>query len=232
MTVWAVSTGGCAPRQHAGPNDAYRDPRVGAEVWNHYFEDNGRGEIYQQRQTILRLAAVKPGMRVADVGAGTGLFSMMLSDSVGPEGIVYAEEVVDRFSRYIAERAYRERRPNVVSVLGTERSVGLAPSSIDLAFLCDVYHHFESPQDMLASIRQSLRPGGRVLVVDFKREPGRSADWVFDHVRAAQDVVAREFGQAGFVPMPADQPLRDSYVLRFQRSETSIPGAAARAPRD
>ena len=78
------------------------------------------------------MAAVKPGMAVADVGAGTGLFTMMLSDAVGPQGRVYAEEVIDRFSRYLAERAVREGRANVVSVVGTERSVGLPPASIDL----------------------------------------------------------------------------------------------------
>jgi ubiquinone/menaquinone biosynthesis C-methylase UbiE len=162
----------------------------------------------------MRLAAAKPGMSVADIGAGTGLFTMMLSDAVGPAGRVYAEEVIGKFSRYIAERAALEKRYNVVSVVGTDRGVGLSPESIDLAFLCDVYHHFDHPEEMLSSIRRSLRAGGELLLVDFRREPGRPV-WVFEHVRAGEQQVLREFEQAGFSRLRRDDSLRDSYVWRF-----------------
>ena len=203
------------PRQ--GPNDAYLDPRVSAETWDWLFRAEDR-ELYDRRELVLSLAAVKPGMDVADVGAGTGLFSMMLSDAVGSQGRVYAEEVIDRFSRYIAERAAREGRANVMSVVGTERSVGLPPGSIDLAFLCDVYHHFAFPAPMLASIRAALRDDGQVFLVDFRREPGRSPAWVFEHVRASEQGVLREFDAAGFVALSRDDSLRDSYVWRFRRA--------------
>ncbi len=165
----------------------------------------------------MRLASVTPGMSVADVGAGTGLFTMMLSDAVGPDGRVFAEEVVDRFTRYIAERAEQERRFNVVSVAGTELGIGLPPGSIDLAFLCDVYHHFDQPQAMLASIRRALRPDGQIFLVDFRREPGRSPSWVFAHVRAPEDEVIAEVEHAGFVEVSVDHHLRDSYAVRFRR---------------
>jgi len=214
----ALAATSCAPRRHPGPNDAYRDPRVSAAVWNHFFEDDGRGEIYTQRYAIVKLAAVKPGMRVADVGAGTGVFSMLLSDAVGPDGVVYAEEVVDRFARYTAERAQRERRANVASVLDTETGLGLPPQSVDLAFLCDVYHHFDQPQAMLASIRSALRDGGELFLVDFIREPGRSPDWVFEHVRASEATVTREILSAGFTLVAAHHDFNDSYALRFRRA--------------
>jgi predicted methyltransferase len=213
----SVALASCAPRRHPGPNDAYRDPRVSAAVWNHFFEDDGRGEIYRQRHAIVKLAAAKPGMRVADVGAGTGVFSVLLSDAVGPDGIIYAEEVVDRFSRYIAERAQHERRANIVSVLGTETGVGLPPGSVDLAFLCDVYHHFDRPTEMLASIRRALRDDGELFVVDFIREPGHSPDWVFEHVRASEATVTREILAAGFTLVAANHEFHDSYALRFRR---------------
>jgi predicted methyltransferase len=157
------------------------------------------------------------GSTVADVGAGTGLFSMMLSSAVGPEGRVYAEEVEEKFSRFIAERAAREGHANVVSVVGTETTVGLPPGSIDLAFLCDVYHHFDRPAEMLASIRRALRPGGQMFVLDFKREPGRSPAWVFQHVRADEQTVLREIEAAGFTSTAVDHSLQDSYALRFRR---------------
>jgi predicted methyltransferase len=207
---------GCPRQPPPGPNDAYRDPRINAETWHHFFEDPGRGEIYLQRDLILKLAAVKPGMAVADVGAGTGLFSMMLSQAVGPDGRIYAEEVEERFSRYVAERAVAEKRTNVVSVVGTELDIGLPPASIDLAFLCDVYHHFDHPAEMLASVRRALRPGGEVFLVDFKREPGKSPAWVFEHVRADEATVSRELETAGFRSVAVDHTLHDSYALRFR----------------
>jgi predicted methyltransferase len=193
---------------------------VSAAVWNHYFEDDGRGEIYLQRRAIVKLAAARPGGRIVDVGAGTGVFSMLLSDAVGPDGVVFAEEVVDRFSSYIAERAEHERRTNVVSVLGTETGIGLPPRSVDLAFLCDVYHHFDHPAEMLASIRSALRDGGELFLVDFIREPGRSPDWVFEHVRASEATVTREIVAAGFMLIGADHSFHESYALRFRRMDS------------
>jgi ubiquinone/menaquinone biosynthesis C-methylase UbiE len=226
----AVAGAGCKPR-HATPNDAYLDPRVSTETWNRLFQSEGR-EIYERRELVMKLAAVKPGMTVADVGAGTGVFTMMLSDVVGSEGRVYAEEILDKFSRYIAQKAAREGRDNVVSVVGTERGVGLPPGSIDLAFLCDVYHHFDYPEEMLASIRSALREQGEVFLVEFRREPGRSPAWVFEHVRAGEELVLHEFEAVGFVRLSRDYSLRDSYVWRLRRTNRAELWEAARPPAD
>jgi len=215
VVALTIVAGGCA-RRRLGPNDAYHDPRVAAETWRQLFEGDDR-EIYRQRALIMKLAAARPGMFVADVGAGTGLFTMMLSDAVGPAGRVYAEEVVEKFSSFIAARAAREGRPNVVSVTGTETGVGLPPGSIDLAFACDVYHHFDHPQEMLASIRLALRPGGELFLVDFSREPGQSPDWILEHVRAGEAQVTREIEQAGFVLVSKDHDIGINYALRFRR---------------
>jgi predicted methyltransferase len=212
-----VMLAGACRRRHFGPNDAYRDPTRGAEVWDDLFQSESR-ELYRERNRIMALAAVRPGMTVADVGAGTGLFSMMLSDAVGPEGRVYAEDIIDKFTRFVAERAEREKRTNVVSVAGTERGVGLPPSSIDLAFLCDVYHHFSGAAVMLTSVRRALRPRGELFLVDFRRERDSPA-WVLEHVRAGEDTVVREVEQMGFEVVSRDHSLHDNYVVRFRRSE-------------
>jgi predicted methyltransferase len=208
--------GGCVGRR-PGPNDAYRDPRVGAEAWRKQFEGEDR-DLFRRRDVIMQLAAVKPGMTVADVGAGTGLFSMLMSDAVGPAGRVYSEEVVEKFSRHIAERAAAEGRHNVVSVVGTEASVGLPPSSVDLVFACDVYHHFDHPRQMLASIRRALRPDGELFLVDYARIPGLSPPWLLEHVRAGEDEVVREIQAAGFTLLSRTDDLAPSYALRFRRS--------------
>jgi predicted methyltransferase len=212
-----IGASGCV-RRRSDPNDAYRDPRVAAEQWRQLFEGDDR-EIYRKRDLILTLAAPKPGMVVADVGAGTGLFTMMLSDAVGPAGRVYAEEVVEKFSAFIAARAAREKRTNVVSVVGTETGVGLPPGSIDLAFACDVYHHFDHPREMLASLRGALRPRGELFLVDFTREPGLSPPWLLDHVRAGEAEVSKEVEAAGFVLLSRNHDIGVNYALWFRRSE-------------
>ena len=199
-----------------GPNDAYLDPRMSAEDWRTLFESDNR-QIYGEREVILKLAAPRPGMAVVDVGAGTGLFAMMLSDAVGPTGRVYAEEVLEKFSRFIAERAGRERRTNVVSVMGTTTEIGLPAGSVDLAFACDVYHHFDHPAEMLASIRRSLRPNGELFLVDFSRDPGQSPDWILEHVRAGEAQVIQEVEGAGFALLTSNHDLGINYALRFHR---------------
>lgn len=219
IVAFTVAGGGCAPRR-VGPNDAYHDARVAAEGWRQLFEGDDR-EIYRRRDLIMRLAAPKPGMTVADVGAGTGLFSMMLSDAVGAEGRVYAEEILEKFSRFIAERAARERRGNVVSVMGTETGLGLPAESIDLAFACDVYHHFDHPREMLASIRRALRVDGELFLVDFSREPGQSPAWILEHVRAGEAEVVREVESSGFLLLSRDHSIGINYALRFRRSRAT-----------
>ncbi|HEX7679717.1 MAG TPA: methyltransferase [Thermoanaerobaculia bacterium] len=213
----AIVCGSCA-RRRMGPNDAYQDPRVAAEAWRQLFEGDDR-EIYRKRDLIMKLAAPKPGMTVADVGAGTGLFTMMLSDAVGPQGRVYAEEVLPKFSYFIAERAAREKRNNVVSVMGTDTGIGLPPDSIDLVFACDVYHHFDHPQEMLASIRLALRGNGELFLVDFSRIPGLSPAWLLEHVRAGEAEVVQEIENAGFALLSRDHDIGVNYALRFRRSK-------------
>ena len=213
----AVSThvAGCA-RRRPGPNEAYLDPRMSAEDWRTLFESDNR-EIYKERALIIEIAAPKPGMAVLDVGAGTGLFSMMLSDAVRASGRVYAEEVLPKFSRFIAERAQHEHRDNVVSVMGTATGVGVPPESADLAFACDVYHHFDHPAEMLASIRRALRPGGELFLVDFSRLPGQSPEWILEHVRTGEAGVTGEIERAGFKLVSSNHGLGINYALRFRR---------------
>jgi predicted methyltransferase len=89
---------------------------------------------------------------------------------------------------------------------------------VDLVFVCDTYHHFEHPRQTLASIRRALRPDGSLVVVDYRREPGKSAAWVVEHVRAGQEAVTAEIEAAGFVKDATAVPLRlgESYFLRFK----------------
>jgi ubiquinone/menaquinone biosynthesis C-methylase UbiE len=155
---------------------------------------------------------------VADVGAGTGLFVPMLARAVGPRGEVLAVDIVPDFLAHIDERATAAGLTNVSTVLCTERSVELARESVDLAFLCDVYHHFEYPADTLASLHRALQPGGTLAVIEFDRVEGESSDWILEHVRAGKDVFTAEIEAAGFELLEeVDLGMEDTYYLRFRK---------------
>ncbi len=200
-----------------GINTEYLKPDLNVSNWVERFEKEGR-EIYDHRQQIVAAAKVRTGSVVADIGSGTGLFTPMLSGATGPQGRVYAVDIVPNFLKLIEERSTQAGLRNVQTVLCTERSVELPPNSIDSAFICDVYHHFEYPQQSLASLHRALRRNGEVFVIDFKRVPGVSSDWILNHVRAGQEVVTAEFEAAGFKKIEEIDLLKDNYTLRFRKT--------------
>lgn len=200
-----------------GINEKFLDPALKVEEWTDRFETESR-EIFHQRNQIVASVGLKPGMKVADVGAGTGLFTLPFANAVGAAGKVYAVEIAPKFLSHIRDRAHKAKATNVETVLSTDRSVELPESSIDLAFICDVYHHFEFPQASMASLHKALKPGGEIVLIDFKRIPGESSDFVMGHVRAGQEVFEAEVSAAGFEKVgEVKDVLRENYFVRFRR---------------
>jgi len=214
---------GCAtapegePSVRPGVNRRYFE-QTDVREWAGRFERPDR-EIFARRDEIVRRAGLKPGQRVADVGAGTGFMSLLFADAVGPEGKVYAVDLMPYFVDHVRERARTAGKPNVEAVLCREDDVDLPPGSIDVAFLADVYHHFEYPRSSMGSIHRALVPGGEVVLVDFRRIEGKSSDWVLSHVRAGQAVFEREIEAAGFEKIDEQAFLKLCYFVRFRRVE-------------
>jgi ubiquinone/menaquinone biosynthesis C-methylase UbiE len=202
--------------QGASPeiNEQYRDPSYSR--WQRNFETEGR-EVYEKRVAIVDAAAAKPGQAVADVGAGTGLFTRLFAARVGPQGRVYAVDVARSFVAGNLERSRAAGLGNVIGIVSTQTDTRLEAGSVDLAFVCDAYHHFEDPPAMLASIRRALRPGGALVVIDFERIPGVSPDWILKHVRAGKEDFRREIEAGGFRYAGEVKLMRDNYLLRFTR---------------
>ena len=132
---------------------------------------------------------------------------------------MYAVEISPKFLEHLRERAEREKLARVEVVKGLEDSVALPAASVDLAFVCDTYHHFEFPQSTLASLYTAIRPGGSLVILDFDRIPGKSRPWVLEHVRAGKEVFRREIESAGFrfERQVTVEGLKENYVLRFRR---------------
>lgn len=196
-----------------GINKPFEDPDVQEYIGR--FEREGR-DAFEHRHQIVKAVGLKPGMTVADVGAGTGLFTRLFAPLVGREGKVYAVDIAEKFVRHVEKTARDAGLKNVVGVVCDQQSVRLPPNSIDLAFICDTYHHFEYPQKTMESIHRALRPGGQVVLIDFIRIEGVSDAWVLDHVRAGQEVFTKEIVSAGFKPVEEKKGLLDeSYFVRF-----------------
>ena len=200
-----------------GINDKFLDPKLNVEEWTKKFETESR-EIFHQREKIVAAAGLKPGMTMADIGAGTGLFTLHFAQAVGADGKVFAVEIAKNFLEHIKARASKASASNVQTILCTERSVELPESSIDLAFICDVYHHFEFPSASLATLHKALKPGGTLVLIDFKRIPGETSDFIMGHVRAGQEVFEAEVLAAGFEKIgEVKDVLKENYFVKFRR---------------
>jgi len=199
-----------------GINDSFLQPNLDIEQWTARFEVESR-EVFRLRETIVQTLDLKPGMEIADIGSGTGLFVPYFSQATGPEGLVYAVDIAPDFTAHIDERATEAGLKNVITVLCTDRSVELPEASIDIAFICDVYHHFEYPHSSMTSLHQALRPGGEVVLIDFKRIPGESSEWTLNHVRAGQEVFTAEIEETGFEKVAEYPILEENYMVRFRR---------------
>jgi ubiquinone/menaquinone biosynthesis C-methylase UbiE len=197
-----------------GINKAYEKPDVRKLVG--FMEGESR-EISRRRAEIVRRCELKPGMVVADIGAGTGLFTRLFAREVGPDGQVYAVEISQALLDHIGKSCTDQGIANVSLVRCTPMSCELEAGSVDLAFVCDTYHHFEFPFRTLASIHRALKPDGQLIVIDFKRIPGITPDSIVRHVRAGQEVFAKEIVEAGFKLVEEIPFMKENYFLRFEK---------------
>lgn len=214
-----LSTTGQETSVNPGINKKFLDPQLKVAEWLKRFEVESR-EAFDARDAVLEACAIKPGMHVADVGAGTGLYTRLFANAVGESGWVYAVDINPRFLEHIQARAKAESQGNITSVLSPEDSVSLPTASVDLIFLCDTYHHFEYPHKTVASIAAALKPGGQLILIDFERIEGTSSDWTMGHVRAGKEVFQKEIAASGLVleeDLKVDG-LKDNYFLRFRKA--------------
>ncbi len=201
-------------------NARFLDPSLDVEEWIGRFEIESR-ETFSARERVLAAIGIKPGMSVADVGAGTGFYSRLFASAVGKEGWVYAVDISPRFLEHINKQAETEDIQNITSVLGTRKSTRLPTNSVDVVFICDTYHHFEQPQSTLASIHKALKPGGILVLIDFERIVGESRKFILGHVRAGKEVFRQEVIDSGFelieeVDIPA---FKENYLIRFRKPQ-------------
>ena len=203
-----------------GINDSFRDPNVKEYVER--FEVESR-EVFNRRVEIVKACDIKPGQTVADIGAGTGIFTRLFSTAVGKEGHVIAVDISQNFLDHIQSVAREQGQANIDTLLCSADSTKLPADTVDIAYICDTYHHFEFPFKTMDSLFAAMKPGGRVVLVDFKRVEGESSDWTLNHVRAGQEVFEAEVLKSGFKKVGENKEiLKDNYFVIFEK-----PAAAA-----
>ncbi|MEO0649567.1 MAG: class I SAM-dependent methyltransferase [Planctomycetota bacterium] len=202
-----------------GINATYLNPELDVAAMVERFELESR-EIAASRAAIVAAVGLETGDAVADIGAGTGLFLEPFAEAVGTQGKLFAVDIAPPFVEHLAERALDAGYTQVEARLCSEDSVGLPEGSVDVAFICDTYHHFEYPRSTSRSIHRALRPGGELFVIDFERIEGVSREFILGHVRADKQTVIAELESFGFelIEEVEIEGLEENYSLRLRRN--------------
>jgi predicted methyltransferase len=205
-----------------GINDTFKNPN--AKEFVERFEIESR-EVFARREDIVAACQIKPGQTVADIGSGTGLFTRLFARQTGPSGRVIAVDIAQNFLDHVSRTSIEAGFKNVQTKLCTADSTGLDPETVDIAFICDTYHHFEFPFKTMASLHKAMKPGGRVIVIDFRREEGKSTDFVMKHVRAGQSVFEAEITKSGFTKVnELSDVLKENYFVIFEKKTSQNSG--------
>jgi ubiquinone/menaquinone biosynthesis C-methylase UbiE len=166
----------------------------------------------------IHLMGVEEGMTVADIGAGAGYFSVRLAKKVGPEGKVYANDIEPRMLELLKAYAAKNEVDNIQPVLGAIDDPQLPAGALDLALMVDVYHEFSEPQAMLAGIKRALKPGGRIVLLEYRKED-RDLAIKADHKMSVK-TVRRELEHEGFEFVKLLPQLPRQHLLIFEKPKS------------
>lgn len=221
--LWCVLQASYAANMPAAeatpPAQAHHDATVrhsfeNVEHWVAVFDDPARA-AWQKPAEVVGELGIRPGMCVADVGAGTGYFSRYLSAAVGERGTVFVVDTEPNLVVHLRERAEREQAPNVVPILASADNPRLPAGMVDLVLIVDTLHHIDDRVNYLRRSQRFLKPGGRIAVIDFKKDADVPVGPPPEH-RLARDHVVEEFRSAGYKLIAAPQTLPYQYFLIFQ----------------
>jgi ubiquinone/menaquinone biosynthesis C-methylase UbiE len=176
-------------------------------------------DAFEKPRDVVQAMALQKGMTVADVGTGIGYMLPFLSRAVGPDGRVIAEDIFDDFLASAKQRAQNQNLANVTFVKGTETDPTLPEGAVDEVLALDVYHHFDYPEKMLAGIHQALKPGGKLVVVDYyKRPEAMPQGHAMTHIRLDMPDVIKEIEANHFHLLSEKEHIEDSqYILVLEK---------------
>jgi ubiquinone/menaquinone biosynthesis C-methylase UbiE len=210
-----------AQNGHGHDNNAqFRAPDVDVGKWVERLENPNR-DVIAHRDGVIAALGLKPGQHVADVGAGTGPYMAGIARIVGAEGHYYGVDIAPAFIAHMRDRAAEAGLGNVTLIVSRSDSATLPAASVDVIVSINAYHHFGEIEPMLASLHRALKPGGRLIIVDFDRVEGTSRQWILDHIRADKTTFRGEIEAAGFrfVEEVTDTGLIENFFFRFDKAD-------------
>lgn len=184
-----------------------------AEQWAQTFDDPAR-DAWQKPDEVIRAMQLGPAMTVADVGAGTGYFAVRLARAV-PQGQVIATDIEPDMVAYLTERAKREGLANVRAVKASAAASGLAVQSVDAVLIVDVWHHIEDRVAYARDLAAALRPGGRVVIVDFRLDATKGPP---PAMRLPPEKIVADLTAAGLVAKVSAVALPEQYIIEATRA--------------
>jgi len=197
-------------QQHT-PASAQRFGNI--EFWVKVFEDPARDE-WQKPDEIIKTMGLRQGDIVADLGAGTGYFTRRFASAVGPEGKALGLEVEPEMVEYMKKDAGKLHLSNYVAKLVKYDDPLLGPQSVDVVFICDTYHHIEDRVNYLKRLSKGLKPGGRVVIVDFYKKELPVGPRDLEH-KLSEGTVLKEFQEAGYRVLRTHCILPYQYFIEF-----------------
>lgn len=193
-------------------NTRYYDPNQRAGLAANLTRE-GR-DAQQKPAELVAALGLQPGMKVADLGSGPGYLLPWLSKAVGPAGRVTAQDLYPDFLAKARAFASEKGLANVDFIQGTAKEAKLPAGQYDLILTLDAYHHFDFPLELTRSVHQSLKPGGRFVIVDYYKRPGAMAGIdAVEHVRLDIDGVIQEVTSQGFTLVRRGEHLPGSQWL-------------------
>ena len=214
-----LALAGTLSAQVAGQaNAGYKTPEGRKQVAAS-LADPARDQSMKPGQ-LMNEMGLKPGMTVADVGTGIGFMLPFLSRRVGPTGHVIGEDIEDDFLSMARQTADKQQLTNVTFVKGTATDPKLPDDSVDIVMLLDVYHHFDYPEKMLASIHKALRGDGRLVIVEYyKRETAMPNGRALTHIRLDMPDVIKEVEANHFHLIEEKERIKNvQYMLVLEKS--------------
>jgi len=178
--------------------------------------DRSEREKEENPELALDAIGIRQGMVVADIGAGTGYFSLRLAKRVGPAGKVYANDIQPEMLRRLRENADKAKLKNIETVPGTDVDPKLPAGQMDIVLLVDVYHEFSQPQKMLRKIRDALKPSGRLVLLEYRKEDP-SVPILTVHKMSVEEV-RKELQAERFIFSQAIESLPRQHILILTRA--------------
>ncbi len=214
-----LTLAGCSQPAPSGDPGAAITPdedEVNLDLWLERLEVGSR-ELYSAREAVVDAVSLEEGDSVADIGAGTGLYTLLFAEAVGPSGRVYAEDIEPLFLDLINRRAADLGLDNITAILGRKNSVTLPENSVDVVFIADTYHYFDDREAIMKTIYEALKPGGALVLVEFDIIPGAEREARKSHVRFGKSAVISEIEFIGFrlTEEPSVEGLEENYFVKF-----------------